>query len=57
MSEITILFIEVKDKSEWLRTRLALWPYHMKEELIAEMASTLTDPMQPSQPINAIINS
>jgi aminoglycoside 6'-N-acetyltransferase I len=39
--------LQPSDQAEWLRMRLALWPESSKEELQAEMADILADPLQP----------
>ena len=47
MNNITIRRIEIVDKPEWLRMRLALWPDHTLEEFLFETDAMLADPMQP----------
>jgi len=44
---IKIRLIQSEDRPEWLRLRLALWPYHLPAELENEMAQIAADPEQP----------
>ena len=48
MSAILIRPAQADDKREWLRMRLALWPDHIAEELLAEMDIFLADPLTPT---------
>jgi aminoglycoside 6'-N-acetyltransferase I len=47
MAEITIRQLQQKDEDEWLRMRLALWPYETFEELLTEMAGIFPNPEMP----------
>lgn len=44
---LSIRLLRATDQSEWLRMRLALWPDHTTEEILAEMAEIQADPFQP----------
>ena len=44
---VVIRRITPKDQPEWLRMRLALWPEHTSEEMLAEMVEIQANPFQP----------
>lgn len=45
MSGVSIRQVKNEDRSEWLRMRFTLWPYHTREEFLAEMDIILADPL------------